>query len=195
MKARQLFTLAVILILLGIGIAIKQNQKQAQISTQEYSPLEISFDETQIARISLQKGSETPFELKKEGSNWLIGDWRARADKEKVETLISKIKEAKGELRAKGKDVFPDFGIQDEEGIHVRFYENGGKEIAAIVIGTANAGADKVFIRNLNSETVYLADVNLLGAIGVFGNAASNPVQKEYWVAANFLELNPDKVT
>ena len=57
MKTSQVFTLGVILLILIAAVIIKQQQKPAQLATEIYAPLDLSFDKDKVTRIAMVKGT------------------------------------------------------------------------------------------------------------------------------------------
>ncbi len=200
MKTKQLYFLLIILAALGVGTFIRQSQKPPQLSLEEYTPLDLSFDPAKIEKIVIEKlkngkaaDDNTRIEMAKEQGGWKIRFLgNARASESKVGDLLKEIRDAKGELRGRGEKIFQDFGIGDPDSFHVTLSTNAGPALE-LVLGTKDPG-NGVFLRKKDSESVYLAEADLFGRMGVSGNPANATLPKDFWAATNFLDMDPNRV-
>lgn len=191
MKLRQLFTLAVILGLLVLGVVVKQSQKRPELATREYTLLNLSFDKDRVSKMTI---NDDQVQLVKENVRWqAVNFFSARADQKKIDDFLSEIRNAQGELRASGQDILKDFGITDEEGIRVTLGERD-QETLGFVLGTKKGAPGTSFIRKKDSQDVYLTEANLLGMMGIYGDASAEGPQADYWVSKNLADYDPNQV-
>jgi hypothetical protein len=196
--SKPILILTVLFVALLIGVSIRNNQKPTELATEEYVPLDLSVDKDKVAKITISNRAQadTKVELIKENADWKVSSlWNARADQEKINNLLKGISEAKGEVRAKGKNLFSDFGIEDDKAVHVVFSDTAGKEMLTFFIGTKKADADSLFIRKQNADAVYLTDANLLGNIGIYGEPAEEKPSSEYWASTVIANFDVNQVT
>lgn len=203
MKLKQIFILSGILVLLLAGVFLKSLQERPELATQEYTPLDLSFDVQKVSGIVIhrkqtQEGGavEIRIEITRSDSDWTIPTlWGARADKTKVENFLKLISQAKGEVRAGGKDLFSDFEITDEQGFHIELLDDSGKKLLGLVIGTKKPNYQSLFIREQDSETVYLSDADIFGQMGLYGDVSKETPKSDYWMSNDFLFFDGAKVS
>ncbi len=202
MKPKQVLILGIILGLLIVAVTVKQMQKPPELVTEEYIPLDLSFEIDKVQKVQVGKGDAAPegkpliFTIvKDELAGWRIPDFQnARADEEKTRKLLKDIREAKGELRAKDKSLLADFKIDDKQAYRIGLYDKDWTEILTLYIGAKLAGNDLLFIRKSGSDSVYVTNAFLLGDMGIFGEVEKQKPEISYWAATNLVRLNVDKV-
>lgn len=215
MKLKQILILGGIFLVLMLGVFVKNLQRPAELVTEEYAALDLAFDRSQITKIRIEKtkGQEgqqekgeqktqavgpqaegTATELVKENDQWRVATLsNARADKEKVEDLLTEIHQAKGELRGKGKDLFGDFGIHDEGTFHVLLQDAVGKAVLNLILGNKKVEGS-VFIRRKDSEEIFLTEAGLFNLMGIYGDPAEDDPDSNYWAATEFIAIDLNKV-
>ena len=97
MKTKQIIILGIILGLLGTAVVIRRFQKPPELKTEEFAPLDLSFDTTALEKIQVFKGKDEKLaELVKTGGSWSVANFfNARADRDKINPWIKKIQEVK----------------------------------------------------------------------------------------------------
>ena len=207
MNRKQIIFLGILLVLLIVGVTVKEFQKPAELTKEEYVPLALSLRAESVEKIEIEKKvtgaeqSQKPvlFALvakAKEGQKiWRIPDLsNARADKAKIERLIKDIHEAKGELRGKGASLHKDFGLEEEKALRVSFYDAVGADLLTLFIGEKRFAAGEIFIRQKDSDSVYLVNTDLLSRIGIYGDSSKEKPTSEFWAALNLFNFDPSKV-
>lgn len=203
MKLKQVLILGGIFILLMLGVFIKNLQKPAELATEAYVPLNLSLDRDRIAKIKIEKapGSKenqepavASTELVKENDQWKVAALsNARADQKKIEDFLAEIHQAKGELRGEGKELFGDFGIQDEGTFHVLLQDAAGVSILNLVLGNKKADGS-IFIRKKDREEIYLTEADLFSLMGIYGDPENETPDPHYWAAADLISIDPAKL-
>lgn len=205
MKLKQILVLILILLLLIAGVVARQFQKPAaDLATQEYVSLGLSFDTSKVEKIQLGKGavSSDPqrgllVNIVKDASGkyWRIPDFsNATADQDKINEFLKQINEAKGELRGSDKALFADFKIGEDEAFRVELLDKDWKSLLTFFIGAKKAGYD-LFVRKDGSDAIYLTNANLLGAMGVYGDPEKEKSPMDYWASLRYAEgLEIEKV-
>lgn len=198
MKLRQLFTLLLILAVLGAAIYLKSQQKPAELASEEYMPLDLSFDEAKVEKIKIEKtkdGKTNSAEIVKKDGRWTVpAMFDARADESKIRDFLDAVKNAKGELRGKGKDIFKDFEIEGPGSFQIELSPASGKPVLELVIGNKSAGPDSTFVRKKDSESVYLVEGNLLAMTGIYAGSKQEKPALSFWAATDFLKLDANQV-
>lgn len=197
MKTRHIFILAIVLVLLIAGVVFQQLQKPAELTTEEYAPLDLSFDSAQVAKLQIGKGSgdtDNPFFLfavikSDPGPAWSIPDFSgARADQNKIDQFLKEIREAKGELRANDPSLFSDFAVDKDQAFQVILSDKDWKSLLTFYIGAKRAGASGLFVRQEGSNTVYMTHANLLGLMGFYGDTETEKPAMDYWAALDLVK-------
>lgn len=198
MKTKQLWALLGILAILSAGIFLKNLNKPAEIAVQEYTPLDLPFEISAVEKISIYKQIEGKpeadpamrIEILRDGAKWkLPALWDARASAAKVDNFLKEIRRARGEVRAKGREVFADFGIADTGAFHIVIEPAG----VHLVLGVINTPPDQVFLRKKDSDEIYLVQSGLWTAMGVERPASTGP-SAEFWADKNFFLVEAAKV-
>ncbi|MBN1689114.1 MAG: DUF4340 domain-containing protein [Candidatus Omnitrophica bacterium] len=199
MKPKQILILGIIFGLLVLGVLAKQFQKPAELATDEFVALDLSFEKDQVKGIEIYKGEglreEEKVEIAKVGEGWRVSSlFGARADKKKIDELLEGIQAAKGEIRGRSPELFGDFKIRDEEAFHIRLLNGTGKEVLHLLVGLKKAGFQSIFIRKKEMAFVFLTDANLLTQIGVFGDPEEDKPGSDYWASTQMVTIDPEKV-
>lgn len=199
MNSKQLIVLAVILGILILGVVLRQVRKPAELATEEYVPLHLTFDESAVSRIEISKPKNVKDEeyvkLVKQNETWKVESLsNAQADKDKITSFLTAVQEAKGEMRSKDKSLFKDFGIDDDKAVKILLADSSGNSLLTFWMGTKKAGFDSYFVRKDDSGVVYLTETNLLSRIGLYGDAEKDALDNHYWASTTVLELDPEKV-
>ena len=198
--------------MLVAGVVLKQTQKPEELATEEYVPLDLSFDAAAVQKIDISKPKaatagagkkeEEYVELVKKNDIWKVsGLFNARADEDKIEKFLKELREAKGELRAKDKALFPDFGIGDNEAYRIVLTgganagEAGRLPLLDLRIGTKKADYRSLFVRKEGSDPIYVTDANLFGEMGLYGDPKTESLNQDYWPSTSLVEVDSDKVT
>ena len=183
MKTKQIIVLAVILVALIAGVLIRNSHKPAELATEDYTSLGFSLDPDKVSHIELTQGKAgKPVRIAKKAKPWGLPDIAdAPADAEKVNRFLEDVKKTKGELRARDKNLFKDFGVGDSDAFWIRFFDEGGKNFLTLLFGNKKADNQSVFVRRADSDAVYLADANLLGDIGIYGEPAGKELRADFW--------------
>ncbi len=199
MKLKHLFILLSILLVLVAGIVLKKFRPRPELATQEFTPLNLSFETPRAAQIMLSKKKQPAVapqvQLKKIKDQWRVTNFlNARADQSKVDTFLTEIQKAKGELRGNSKETLEDFGITDEKAIQVKLAGVDDKPVLQFLIGTKQAGYGKVFIRQQGSNSVYLTEANLPSLMGLGGDLSAGEPNPEFWASQTLAVIDPTKV-
>ncbi len=200
MKLKQIIILSAVLALLVVGVIYKNSQRPVELTTQEYTPLDLSFEAEKVSKIitsrkisSGEEKGESKVEIIKGAAGWQVKSlFGARGDSVKIQALLDKIKNAEGELRGEGKELFSDFSITDDDAFHVALWDSSGNEILNIAIGSKKSG-QSVFVRKKGSDKIHLSSTDLLSALGFFGDVEKETPKSEYWASNEYLFFDAAK--
>ncbi|MBI3312697.1 MAG: DUF4340 domain-containing protein [Candidatus Omnitrophica bacterium] len=197
MKFKQIIILSVIFILLLVGVAVRKFQKPVELSAELYAPLNLSFDRDAVTEIELVKGKETSaVKIIRENGMWKIpGLWSAHADFEKVNKFLDEIRQAKGEVRAKDKNLFGDFGITDEEAYRIVLKDQTQNVLLTVLLGQKKPSFESaVFLRLPGLEAVYWVSTDIFALIGIGGDPALGQLKNEFWANVKIAPLAIDQI-
>jgi len=177
MRLKTLIVLLVILaVLVGLGLAKKAGRerelREAAAQSRTIS-LTQEIDEDFISSIVLYKGSVAEDEkivLSRQDGGWVLSNRHgipAKADR--VESLIRSMEHVQGERRGVSMDVFADFGIADDEGLHVVLKGEAGQEIVHLVYGVKIPRLGVGFCRFSDSEETLMVETRLPFSLGIYG--------------------------
>src|SRR3989338_1235199 len=189
MKSKHILLLAVALGVLIGAIVWKQSQRPAELSTEEFSPLNLKLDAAQVEKIVVSSGpEEKAVELVKGEQGWKVENFfQARADEDKISGFLKEIKALKGELRGKNKTLFPDFQIADEEAYRIIFSRTDGTELLSLLVGLKVPNYRSVFLRQKDSEQVYITGTNLFEKMGVYSDPVKEKPKPDYWASMSLV--------
>ena len=196
MKSKQIILLGIVFAVLVLGVCVKELQKPKELTVEEYAPLQFSFETGAVEKILLSKAAEKSIELIKENGQWRIpGLWNARADEKAVQKFLAEIRQAKGEVRSSDHALLKDFGLGDDQALSVSLFEKGEKPVVRFFIGGERAEEGFVFLKFENSDTVYLAQADLLTPMKVYGSLSEKKIAADSWAALNPFPIEPSQVT
>lgn len=198
MNKKQIVMLLSVLGLLIVAVVAKRLAPRPEVHQQEAQSLEIAFSPETATRLVLSKGlgEQERVELQRTNGAWRTPSlWNAKADTEKVERFLNSLSRLKGEVRSDAEDVLSDFGITDEQALHVTVFQDA-RPLLHLLLGTAQAGWQQLFVRQANSSTVFLTQSNLLSEMGIWGpvSDATKPTA-EVWADLRFLTFSPEAIT
>ena len=200
MKPKQILILGVILGVLALGILLKawvRSAGEGSVSDTRAVSVLPDFDPVKVERILIARGSQVaPVELANENGAWKVKSlWNAPANSVKVENLIRQLPSIHGELRATGKELLKDFGIEDADSFSIRLLGNGDKPLADLRVGTKKSGAAGSFVRKAGGSDVYGVDMDLADALGIYTGFETAKPKGDVWADLSLFRLDPEKVT
>ena len=191
MKTKQIIILGIILGLLGTAVVIRRFQKPPKLKTEEFAPLDLSFDTTALGKIQVFKGKDEKLvELVKTGGSWSVANFfNARADRDKINLWIKKIQEAKGELRARDPALFADFSLGPDEAYRLNFLNQSGQSLLTLYLSPKRPSWNSVFLRTEGSKAVYLANADFFESMGVLDDPSKVKPKADWWVQSSLVDL------
>lgn len=192
MKIKHLIIFGVLLLLLVAAVVLKHFQKPPELATEDFVPLHFSLDAAQVAKIEIGKGKDPKIvELaKNETGAWILPTFfKARADEKKIQNLFKAIREATGELRAKDKALFPDFGLADDTAFRINFLGPKDQPIFILFLGTKVTHYAASFIRKAGADQVFYTEADLYAKIGLYEDPEKTLPQNDFW--AGLIPVTP----
>lgn len=199
MKPKQIVILCVILGILAAAVLVRHLLRAASdASSAQGSALVIAaFDPEKTERIVIAHGVKAPtVELLKEAGVWKVQSlWNSRADSMKVGELLRKISALHGELRASGKKLFPDFGIDEAQAFSLRCFGPGNTALLDLRVGVTQAGPDGYFVRQGSGEDIFLVNLDMPAVLGVPAGLEDGMPLSDVWADLGLFNFDPEKVT
>ena len=203
MREKNLVILCIVFaVLIGL-VFVKKSMKPQIPTTEEVSDIiSLSINPDDLTEIIIRLGNgesddaEKPknVHLAKEGDHWTVKTHYGVYARDNVITnLLEKLDQLKGELRSNKKGILGDYGIDDEQAVHVQLLRPDADPID-IAVGTKKAGYQNNFVRTGKSNAVYIVNENLLSALGVRGEDEEQKLDTNKWVDKRILHLDPKDV-
>jgi hypothetical protein len=196
-KLKNLIIFGVLLLVLIVAVVLKQQQKPAELTTEEYLPLNLAFDSAKVAKIEIGKGKDVKaVEIaKNEAGTWILPKFfNARADEKKIQDLFKAIQEAKGELRATDKALFADFGLTDDKAYRIAFLDAAGKPVFTLLAGPKTTQYAFAFVRKADSDQIFHAGANIFNRMGIYEDPEKVSPQSDEWASLVLLDPKQDQV-
>ena len=197
MKLKHLVIFGVIFLILVAAIVLKSQQKPAELASEEYHSLNLSFDADKVTEVVIGKGSNPKIvEIKKsESGEWTLPTFfNARADEKKIQKLFKAIADAKGELRANDKTLLSGFGLEDNAAYRFSMLDASGKPVFELLLGTKKPRYNAVFLKQKDSDKVFYADSDLFSQIGIYEDPEKESPENSYWASLILAKPNADTI-
>ncbi len=199
MKKKQIIILGMILGVLLAGTALKilvrKSDSRTMREAQLFGDTAFHFEPGAVERILLGNGTKTSVELVKVNGRWEVESrWRVAAMEGKVINFLEKIRGIRWELRAKGENFLPDFGISDEEAYFIRLMGAGKTPLPDLMVGTKPAGSSGHFLRRASSDEIYFTDTNMAELFGILRGFPGPVPSGDYWADLALFNINIDRV-
>jgi len=156
--------------------------KRTQAAAQSFVYLTRGIEEDFIASIALYQGDTGKrMVLARAGDGWALthrSGIAARADR--VSAFIENMQNIRGETRGILAESFPDFGIGDDEGVHVILQDASGADLAHLVFGVKVPRLGVVFCRQAGSEETLIADSQVPFNLGI--HDPESEISDDYFV-------------
>lgn len=194
MNSKHLRLLVLILLLLLAGIFLQKAQKPRQTVPSETASLVPNLAPSRITEIRLKKGDGPEIRIAKKDGEWQVENlWGSRADGKKIEGFLALIADLKGELRTNDSALFADFGIRDDEGLHLIFLEGSSKK-THLVIGVRSSRLKEIFVRHALASAVYAASTDLLLNLGIYNDLKDAQLDANTWADLSFFSVPREQI-
>ncbi len=201
MNSKQLIVLAaVFLALVAIGYYLKQPPAvnvEEEIGARALVPDKITVDN--VAAIELAVGKEkAAVRLKKQGDAWRLETaWNVAADPDKVVKFLKDLIGLRGELRSENSAMHADYGVADDQGLHVRLYTlASGEQVAFEMLAgkkpTGGYGAS--FVRVAGENNTYRVDKDIRSDIGIWEDDLKKEPGNRHWIKNCIAKCEKEKM-
>ncbi len=195
MTKKQIYILLAIFGILAAGIFLRSLQTPRGLVAEDTQTLDFSFDQARAAKIIISRaGKEELMALKQQGI-WILPQlWNAKAAPEKIADFLGGLARARGEVRADDAALLADFGITEDSALAIQLQDESGAGLLDLRAGTKRAANGSVFLRRAGSNTVFLSDFDLFRLLGIYGDAAQEPIQPRLWADLEPVKVRPADV-
>jgi hypothetical protein len=170
---------AVILLVLYVALREREVPRQAGPQTVPLLDAVLSADSVASVRIHA-RGTEAL--LVREDSGWRLKNLaNAPVFEEWVNQIVRSLLEARGEVRGRSADLFDDFRIGDDEGVHLEMAGWDGTQVLHLIVGKPTSDWRGSFVRKEGEETVYLVRANLRSILRLRGSVEEPEVEPSAW--------------
>ena len=172
LKSRTIIILAAVLIgLVLISILQKASHRRATSRPNAEALLAEGIDPEAISRISVGYGQDAhALVLERSAEGWVVASaWNARANPQRIETLLSALGELSGEFRSDSAEVLADYGFMDSTRVTITGQGPGGDEVFSIEIGDKAQTSVGNFVKLPGNDAVYLSNKSVLSNLGLYG--------------------------
>ncbi len=171
-KTKNLVILGVALaVLLGINLMQRSGHKKATNRSAATELVVAGLVPADLSRIVLGQGSQAEaVSLSNTPTGWMVDTaWNAKANQERIETLVRDLTGLNGEFRSDSAEVLADYGLGDSTAVLVRAYDPAGAVVMALNVGRKPERYPGNFVRQPDNNKVYVSQKNLLAQLGIYG--------------------------
>ena len=203
MERRHLIILAVIFAMVAGAYLFSHVEHRSRTKGQLYTTLTPRLSEKAVSAIEVWKGGaeERPegLAIRRGEAGWQIRRkeqgslfW-VRAKETRVAKLLDALSYLKGDLRAASRDLFPQFHIGDDEGLHMVVLNKDQKPLIHLVVGKKGERWDTCYVRRERSDQIFLVERNLLSLVDIWSKwATAQPSPRSWTDLAVIRELPKD---
>lgn len=172
---------AVLVVLLGVSVMQKSSHRKVTNRSATETVLAGIMSSDQLGKITLAHGESEPTVVLVAGpTGWLVASaWDARANQDRIDTLLRNLSDLRGEFRSDRQEVLADYQLDDASAVRIRAYDGDGKQTLALDIGGKPEGAQGNFIRRPDSPAAYLSPADLLTHLGLYGGPGT-PLNRHF---------------
>jgi len=194
MKNKYLILLAIVLAALVVLYAVQQRRSRVTVVETGLVQVLPDLDTGAVSEIdAYMTGEDSKLILKRDGDVWTIpSNFNERADKSKIEILLNDLKDLKGEARASKEELYDMFEVQEEKALVLDLLDKDGQNIVTLFVGKRGPSGSDGFLRIKGKPEVYLADKNIAGTFGLFGETKKTPEPKS-WADLKLLQSSKNQ--
>ncbi len=172
-KTRNLVILGVALvILLGINLMQRTSHKKETNQSSVAVVVPDGFVPDDLGRITIGYGTVNEVVvLSNMPTGWTVDTaWQAKANQERIDTLVRNLTGLTGEYRSDNAEVLDDYGLDADNAVTIRAYNPAGEVVMAVNVGKKPERYPGTFVRQPDNNKVYVAQKNLLSQVGIYGD-------------------------
>jgi hypothetical protein len=194
MNNRNLIILGLALVVMGALYWFSGQQRRGLDQSGGYVTLvEGPLSRDAVYGLEVYRGDdkENGFSIARRGDEWIMTSrYDAEASSSRMNTLLDNLEGLEGQVRSDDAAVLGDYGLTDDQALHVVLKDESGEETLHLLLGKPAAGGG--FVRDEANNRVLLANRNLLSDFGIWGEDNVDP-QPGNWLALDV--FTPDRAT
>lgn len=197
MKLKNLLILCAVLgILVGLVLVKKGTRRDIPVAQENQDIILSSLTLEDITEAVFRFGeSGKEARLVKEGEVWkILSLYGVDVNTGALERLLKQLDGVKGELRSEDAGLFADYGIADNEGVHIILGKDAAI-IAHLVVGLKRFGASGNFIRHQTEGKVYAVEENIFSEFGMWGEIREDGFDIKRWMDGRIARLDAEQAT
>ncbi len=199
MSGKRLLPLAAVLVVLVIVALMVKRQAAPTRLVDEVGWERLTPDSLRAAAISgvdLYQGSQPAqvLSLRRQGDSWQVPSYfNAPVRPERIEVLLEQVRDLEGELRADRAELLGEFGLEEDQALHLRVYADNETEPALHLLA-GKGGRRSGFVRLLDDSRVYNVDLNLHSVAGLWGENLGNVPEAQTWLQLRMNDIPSEEV-
>ncbi|UCD58452.1 MAG: DUF4340 domain-containing protein, partial [Candidatus Hydrogenedentota bacterium] len=199
MKPKQIIIVVIAFVLLSIIYAVQKSRQREVIEGLGYESVvaeTLATSDIQGVKCYLAGQEDTAVHLFRQDDGWVVkSKFDAPAKESKVNELIKKLQGLKGELRSSSEDVLSDYGIDDDNALHLVLLDAEGQEKKRLLVGRQGPNWNEVFVRQAGSNDVYLVGENLRRDFGIHSEENAGPIDSKQWCELTVLSVSGEDLS
>ncbi|MBI1883115.1 MAG: DUF4340 domain-containing protein [Chlamydiae bacterium] len=154
-----------------------------------------SADTVREIKCFRQKSEDKGVRLKEKNGTWTVqSKFDAPAIHEKVDELLSALTSLEGELRSSSPAVLGDYGLDDENALHLVLMNEKGKMEEHLLIGKRGPNRNENFVRQEGNPDVFLAQDPLLARFNISEDSDQTDPSSDPWCETALWTLSQEKI-
>lgn len=151
---------------------------------------------TETGEDGAAKKSTNEIILSRKNDKWVVLDeYEAPGNETKILDFIKKVRDMKGEFRANVKEDYKDYGLDEDNAIHIELYKSPEMKTTAmhLMVGKKLGYENTLVTTADQKDKVYLVDVNIRNELGLWGEGGKTP-EASNWVNKTVVDLDTEKI-
>lgn len=198
MKNKNFAILLAVLGILVIIYIVQQVSSGKKTIAESVIKLFPGFDPADVALISVYKEQypDSGIAFARKDTGWIVTSYHnAPGKKSDIEKIMTDVKGLGGEIRSTNPSLFGDFGLADNEALHLKFMKQDSTVLLHFLAGKGIAESPRSsFLRRFGSDTVYKADENFISRFAMWNAEPWRKIQVNRWLELKMTELPLDSV-
>lgn len=148
-----------------------------------------------VGRIAVYVGEDRNAGLvfDRDEEEWaLLGPFRHKADAASLVRLYDDLLAIKGDLVVENPDVLAEFGLRNEEALHVEILGHMVNELAHLLVGKKPDEGGGSFVRRAGENKVYRVDRDVRGLLGLYEK--EDKLSPKRWLDLKLIDVEREKV-
>lgn len=198
MRNKSFIILLSVLGILILVYIIQHSSTGRKSATESYIQLFPDLNPSSVSYIKAfkQEYPDSGLAFARKEGQWVVSSYYDAPGKQSdIEKILQDVKIIKGEVRSTKPELFDDYEITDDLALHLEFLSPDSLTVAHFLIGKGVQQASRSsFIRNYNSDTVYMANENFISRFAVWDAEPSKKMPVNRWTELKMTDINKDDV-